>query len=78
METSRHTRNHAHHPIESSVTVDGTDKDLLLASVDEGGKLLEGIAVLVYGHAQEYDISIGDDVLVVIAEGVDISVEFLQ
>mmetsp|Transcript_15895 Transcript_15895/g.37994 ORF Transcript_15895/g.37994 Transcript_15895/m.37994 type:complete len:288 (-) Transcript_15895:104-967(-) len=66
------------HPIEPSLTVDGTDEDLLLASVDERGKFLESIAVLVYGHAQEYDISIGDDVLVVIAEGVDISVEFLQ
>ena len=66
------------HPIEPSLTVDGTDEDLLLALVDERGKFLESIAVLVYGHAQEYDISIGDDVLVVIAEGVDISVEFLQ
>jgi hypothetical protein len=66
------------HPIESSLTVDGTDEDLLLASIDERGKFFESIAVLVYGHAQEYDVSIGDDVLVVIAEGVDISVEFLQ
>ena len=33
------------HPIEPSLTVDGTDEDLLLASVDERGKFLESIAV---------------------------------
>jgi len=59
------------------LTIDGTDEDLLLASVDKRGKLLESVSVLVDWHAQEDDIGIRNDVLVVVAQGVDITVEFL-
>ena len=66
-----------HHPVESSLSIDGTDEDLLLASVDERGKLLESVSVLVDRHAKEDDIGVRNDVLVVVAQGVDITVEFL-
>ena len=55
----------------------GTDEDFLLASVDERGKLLESVSVLVDWHAKEDDIGVGNDILVVVAQGVDITVEFL-
>ena len=59
------------------MSIDGTDEDLLLASVDERGKFLESVSVLVDRHAQEDDIGVRNDVLVVVAQGVDITVEFL-
>ena len=55
----------------------GTDEDFLLASVDERGKLLESVSVLVDWHAQEDDIGVRNDVLIVVAQGVNIAVEFL-
>ena len=59
------------------MAIDSTDEDLLLASVDERGKFLESVSVLVDRHAQEDDIGVRNDVLVVVAQGVDITVEFL-
>ena len=66
-----------HHPVESGLAINGADEHLLFASVDERGKLLESVSVLVDWHAQEDDIGVRNDVLVVVAQGVDIAVEFL-
>ena len=66
-----------HHPVESGLAIDGADEHLLLASVDERGKLLESVSVLVDWHAQEDDIGVRNDVLIVVAQGVNIAVEFL-
>lgn len=50
------------HPVESSLTKDGTDKDFLLGLVNVGCKTEEGVAVLMDGHAQDDDVCVGDDV----------------
>jgi hypothetical protein len=59
------------------LAIDSTDEDLLLASVDERGKFLESVSVLMDWHAQEDDVGIRDNILVVVAQGIDITVEFL-
>ena len=59
------------------MAIDSTDEDLLLASVDERGKLLESVSVLMDWHAQEDDVGIRDNILVVVAQDIDITVEFL-
>ena len=50
------------HPVEASLTKDGTDKDLLFGLVNVGSETEQGVAVLMDGHAQDDDVGVGNDV----------------
>jgi len=51
-----------HHPVETGLAKDGTDKDFLLGLVNVGSETKESISVLVNRHAEHDDVCVRNDV----------------
>lgn len=50
------------HPIEASLTKNGTDKDFLLGLVNVGSETEQSVAVLMDWHTENDDVGVGNDV----------------